>query len=108
MAAAMRSLPVPVSPVSRTVALVGATWSTSSSVRRIEALEPMICAGLRRFLDFVAEVHVLVMQPVLQLLEVLQRCPELLLRALALRDLDRRAEDAIHRLPGRCRERTPA
>src|ERR1700734_119884 len=48
MACAISSLPVPVSPSTRTVASVGATRPTSSRTVSRAALRPMICSNLRR------------------------------------------------------------
>jgi hypothetical protein len=42
MARATRSFPVPVSPVSSTVAPVSATFSITSKTRPISGLDPMI------------------------------------------------------------------
>src|SRR5580698_3247003 len=47
MARAINSLPVPVSPSTSTVALVGATRSTSASADSRAGLLPMICSNLR-------------------------------------------------------------
>ena len=47
MARAINSLPVPVSPITRTVESVGATFSTFSNADLRERLLPTICANLR-------------------------------------------------------------
>ena len=52
MARATSSLPVPLSPVTRTVAGVGAALSMVSRRRRMAGAEPMSCSGSERRLRF--------------------------------------------------------
>ena len=92
MARAISSLPVPVSPLTRTVEDVAATSSTCSSTRARAALRPMMSGVRDSPIDLFPEKQVLRLQLRFQLPQLFQRLPQRFFGFLLLGDVNGVAE----------------